>query len=185
MLDRIQRKLFLSTKMMGSGDAGADHKDSLQLQELLSIMRLGATALADGETASVMTLDDFNKSSARSIISAARKQEKDRHAALERQASSSAAVSTSSAEEEENMRRVARVFSRLFEGKLISRPVDRSKVWEQQENAKAANAWEELKKRARTNRLVTIDGMQFVADQVLAADDGVSACSCFFRMTGD
>lgn len=181
MMARIVRKMFLSSKMMGSGDAGDDHKDTLKLQELLSIMRLGATALADGDSTSVMTLDKFTRADAQSIISAAREQEKDRHAALEVVARSDATVPDSTAEEEENMRRVARVFSRLFEGKLVPRPIERSKAWELEENERAADTWEEIKKRARTDRLVTIDGMQFIADHIFTGDTvGVCFCTCAF-----
>ncbi|VDB91569.1 unnamed protein product [Peniophora sp. CBMAI 1063] len=176
MEDRINRKLFLSSKMMGSGDgAGDDHADSLKLQELLSIMRMGATALADGATTAVMPLHEFNQADARTILAAARKQEKKRRAELERGSDTPTTRTDSDvAEEEENMRRVARVFSRLFEGKLVARPVDRSKAWEQAENEKAAGVWQEIQKRARVDRLVTVDGMQFVAEQVLAPGDAAS-----------
>ena len=174
MLERINRKLFLSSMMMGSDDAGDDHNNSLKLQELLSIMRLGAAALADTATASVMTLDEFTAADAQEIVSAAREQEKSRQAQLEQlHAGPDTSVRNSAAEEEENMRRVTRVFSRLFEGKHISRPVEHSKAWEQKENERDANAWEEIKKRARSDRLVTIDGMQFIADHVLTAADTV------------
>lgn len=174
MLDRIRRKLFLSLKVMSSNttNASSDGKESeenaqqLKQAELLDILRKGSSAISREETG--MDFGRFLNAPIDVILEESRAREGARDARMKKDLDTEGgSESTVKAEEsgqllqdaEEEERRllsgVAQVQSRLFEGQVVNR---------QQNNQQIAQEWKELQKRARTDRLVIVDGMHVVAD---------------------
>ncbi|KAI0312359.1 P-loop containing nucleoside triphosphate hydrolase protein [Amylostereum chailletii] len=184
MLDRIRRKLFLSLKVMGS-DTPSSESDStaLKTDDLMSILRRGTGALADGQTG--MELNQFLHASIGQILAESNAREGLRETKLKKEVKAEPEGEMdpkllADAEEEERrlMSGVAQVHSRLFEGKIVQRakenPTTHSRQWLGVDNKKIAKEWEEVQKRARYERLVTVDGMQFIADRIGAEPLSVS-----------
>lgn len=172
MLDRIRRKLFLSLKVMSSSttNPSSDGKDAeenaqkLKKAELMDILRKGSSAISRDETG--MDVGRFLNASIDAILDESRAREGVRDARMKKDLTTGgddgngeSAAKTEQTEKllqdaEEEERRllsgVAQVQSRLFEGQVVNR---------QQSNKQIAQEWKELQKRARTNRLVVVDGI--------------------------
>lgn len=172
MLDRIRRKLFLSLKVIGSTEVSASENSTLGKSELMDILRRGSSALSTegGE----MTLAEFLESSIEDILEVSRKMDQVRDAKIKSELPTNETNKVKVEEgtdvkldqralrdvEEEEMRLlkgIALVQSRLFEGKVIQK---------RSENRDIARAWEDVQRRARVDRLVTVDGMPVVADHI-------------------
>lgn len=176
MLDRIRRKLFLSLKVMSSNTTipSDDDKESeaeenaqqLRQAELLDILRKGSSAISREETG--MDFGYFLNAPIEAILEESRAREGARDARMKKDLAtggdSEAVVKVEEAEQllqnaEEEERRllggIAQVQSRLFEGQVVNR---------RQNNAQIAQEWKELQKRARTDRLVMVDGIHVMAD---------------------
>lgn len=175
MLDRIRRKLFLSLKVMSSNTAadGKEEEKGQQLKkaELMDILRKGSSAISGEETG--MDVGRFLNAPIDAILEESRAREGVRDARMKKdlaiRGDSEIDESAVKAEEtekllqdaEEEERRllsgVAQVQSRLFEGQVVHR---------RQNNQQIAQEWKELQKRARTNRLVVVDGIHVVTDSM-------------------
>lgn len=176
MLDRIRRKLFLSLKVMSSNitDPCSDGKESedsaqqLKKAELMDILRKGSSAISGEETG--MDFGRFLDAPIDIILEESRAREGVRDARMKKELAGGgdgtvdSAIKTDEAEKllqdaEEEERRllsgVAQVQSRLFEGQVVNR---------RQNNQQIAQEWKDLQKRARTHRLVMVDGLHVVAD---------------------
>ena len=173
MLDRIRRKLFLSLKVMSSNTVNScDDKESqesaqqLKQAELLDILRKGSSAISREETG--MDFGRFLNVPIDAILEESRAREDARVARMKKDLatgdSGKSAVKAENtaqllqdAEEEERqlLSGVAQVQSRLFEGQVVNR---------RQNNQQIAQEWKELQKRARTDRLVVVDGIHVLAD---------------------
>jgi SWI/SNF-related matrix-associated actin-dependent regulator of chromatin subfamily A member 5 len=172
MLDRIRRKLFLSLKVIGSAEVSSSEDPSLGTGELLDILRRGSSALStEGDE---MTLEKFLKAPIEDILEISRKTDKVKDAKIkselpaeqvnkvktEDDAESGPDPRTLQDIEEEEMRLlkgIALVQSRLFEGKLVQRGAG---------NKDIARAWEDVQTRAKVDRLVTVNGIQVVAEHI-------------------
>ena len=172
MLDRIRRKLFLSLKVIGSTEVSPSENSSLGASELMDILRRGSSALSTegGE----MTLAEFLKAPIEEVLEVSRKMDKVKEAKIKSELPA-AEVKKVKIEggmdveldqralrdvEEEEMRLlkgIALVQSRLFEGKVVQKGSG---------NKDIAQAWEDVQKRARVDRLVMVDGMPVVADNI-------------------
>ena len=171
MLDRIRRKLFLSLKVMGSGEVSSSENSSLGKNELLDILRRGSSALStDGE----MTLSKFLKAPIEDILQASRRMDEVRNTKVKLELPveevnkvkieqgldagfDQQALRDVEEEEMRLLKGVALVQSRLFEGKVVQK---------ESGNKDIARAWEDVQKRARVDRLVMVDGMQVIADHI-------------------
>lgn len=177
MLDRIRRKLFLSLKVMSSNttNPSSDDKDSeenaqnLKKAELMDILRKGSSAISREENG--MDLGRFLNAPIDAILEESKAREGARDARMKKDLATGgdggineSVVKTEETEKllqdaEEEERRllsgVAQVHSRLFEGQVVNR---------RQNNQEIAQEWKELQKRARTDRLVVVDGIHVVAD---------------------
>ncbi|KAN0080357.1 P-loop containing nucleoside triphosphate hydrolase protein [Tylopilus felleus] len=168
MLDRIRRKLFLSVKVMSSNttDLSSSGKESESAQqfkkaELMDILRKGSSAISREETG--MDFGRFLNAPIDSILEESRAREGVRDARMKKELDESAVKVEETekllqdAEEEERrlLSGVAQVQSRLFEGQVVHR---------EQNNQQIAQEWKELQKRARTDRLVVVDGIHVLAD---------------------
>ena len=163
MLDRIQRKLFLSLKVMSSDKPETDETDpQLKLGELLNILRKGSSALQDGVGSGTMDLTQFTQAGIDAILEASRERDGARAAKVKLEEGAPEgevdAKLLREAEEEEQklLAGVVRVQSRLFEGRIVQQKKRPS-------NADIAAEWRAIQKRAREDRIVTVDGMQMIA----------------------
>ncbi|KAI0032183.1 P-loop containing nucleoside triphosphate hydrolase protein, partial [Vararia minispora EC-137] len=160
MLDRIQRKLFLSLKVMGSDGATSEDTASLRTDELLNILRRGTGALTNDGTS--IPLERFLTADADELLSVACVFQEGRNDAKEGEADE---------EELKLMSNIAQVHSRLFEGRIIARAEDgQGKRALEDDNRRIAGEWEAVQKRARTERLIKVDGMHFIADSLLVSE---------------
>lgn len=171
MLERIRRKLFLSLKIMSSGnDQSSTENNQLRSSELLDILRRGSSALADSETGG-MTLQQFSDTSIDAIFEQSRaldrsrtaKQQHDVHinpsqAMVENGLDENQLLRNAEDEEKMLLSGVAQVQSRLFEGKIVTRG--------RPSNKEIASEWMQMQKRKHTNRLVEFNGIMHVADHV-------------------
>ncbi|KAG5635038.1 hypothetical protein H0H81_012634 [Sphagnurus paluster] len=162
MLDRIRRKLFLSVKIMGSDNPTSNENSTLGSSELMDILRRGSSALSHSDNG--MNLSRFLGASMADILEHSRTLECKRDAIIHKDLKPTDGATVDAklvvdAEEEERrlLSGVAQVQSRLFEGKVISKP---------QTNAQIAQEWREMEKRARVDRTVMIDGMAFVVSSI-------------------
>lgn len=172
MLDRIRRKLFLSLKVIGSTEVSPSENSSLGTGELMDILRRGSSVLSteSGE----MTLAEFLKAPIEDILEVSRKMDKVKDTKIKSEVQVDEINKVKVEEgidvkldqralrdvEEEEMRLlkgIALVQSRLFEGRVIQKGSG---------NRDIAQAWEDVQKRARVDRLVMVDGMPVVADHV-------------------
>lgn len=181
MLDRIRRKLFLSLKVIGSAEVSSSEDPSLGTTELLEILRRGSSALAtEGDE---LTFAKFLKAPIEEILEISRKRDtvKDAKIKLELPVDRTDKAKTEDCaevnpdhrtlrdiEEEEMklLKGIALVQSRLFEGKLVQRGAG---------NKDIARAWEDVQTRAKVDRLVTIDGIQVVAEPIAPLAVSLSA----------
>lgn len=172
MLDRIRRKLFLSLKVIGSAEVSSSENSSLGTSELVDILRRGSSALStDGGE---MTLAKFLKAPIEDILEVSRKMDKVKDTKIKSElpanelnkvkieqgldvAIDQQALRDVEEEEMRLLKGIALVQSRLFEGKVVQ---NRSG------NKEIARAWEDVQKRARVDRLVMVDGMPVVADNI-------------------
>ena len=172
MLDRIRRKLFLSLKVIGSAEVSSSENSSLGTSELVDILRRGSSALStDGGE---MTLAKFLKAPIEDILEVSRKMDKVKDTKIKSglpanelnkvkiEQGLDVAIDQQALRdvEEEEMRLlkgIALVQSRLFEGKVVQKGSG---------NKDIARAWEDVQKRARVDRLVMVDGMPVVADNI-------------------
>ncbi|KAH7927010.1 hypothetical protein BV22DRAFT_1007877 [Leucogyrophana mollusca] len=162
MLDRIRRKLFLSLKVMGSGETSSDDSKEAQLgtSELMDILRKGSSALSRSEDG--MNLARFLDANIEEIIGDSREKEDVRDAKIKQELGNDTNDEPVDdkllldAEEEERklLSGIAQVQSRLFEGKVVARS---------QNNRQIADEWQELQKRARVDRTVVVDGITVIA----------------------
>lgn len=162
MLDRIRRKLFLSVKVMGSDNPAGAENASLGSSELMEILRRGSSALSSTDDG--MDLARFLDAGIGEILAASRVCEDGRDAKIhqELKAEPGAEVDArllrdAEAEERTLLSGVAQVRCRLFEGRVVGRA---------QKNEEIAREWQNLQKRARVDRVVTVDGMPFLSAQV-------------------
>lgn len=171
MLDRIRRKLFLSLKVVGSAEVSPSEDSTLGTSELMDILRRGSSALStDGDD---MTLAKFLKAPIEDILEVSRKMDKVKETKIKSELPADQ-VNKVKAEgmdvgldrqalrdvEEEEMKLlkgVALVQSRLFEGKVVQKGSG---------NKDIAKAWEDVQKKVKVDRLITVDGMQFVAENI-------------------
>ena len=171
MLDRIRRKLFLSLKVVGSAEVSPSEDSTLGTSELMDILRRGSSALStDGDD---MTLAKFLKAPIEDILEVSRKMDKVKETKIKSELPADQ-VNKVKAEgmdvgldrqalrdvEEEEMKLlkgVALVQSRLFEGKVVQKGSG---------NKDIAKAWEDVQKKVKVDRLITVDGMQFVAEHI-------------------
>ena len=172
MLDRIRRKLFLSLKVIGSAEVSSSEDSFLGTSELVDILRRGSSALStDGGE---MTLAKFLKAPIEDILEVSRKMDKVKDTKIKSglpanelnkvkiEQGLDVAIDQQALRdvEEEEMRLlkgIALVQSRLFEGKVVQKGSG---------NKEIARAWEDVQKRARVDRLVMVDGMPVVADNI-------------------
>ena len=173
MLDRIRRKLFLSLKVIGSAEVSSSEDSFLGTSELVDILRRGSSALStDGGE---MTLAKFLKAPIEDILEVSRKMDKVKDTKIKSglpanelnkvkiEQGLDVAIDQQALRdvEEEEMRLlkgIALVQSRLFEGKVVQKGSG---------NKDIARAWEDVQKRARVDRLVMVDGMPVVADNIV------------------
>jgi len=171
MLDRIRRKLFLSLKVVGSTEVSPSEDPTLGTSELMDILRRGSSALStDGDDT---TLAKFLKAPIEEILEVSRKMDKVKETKIKSELPANQ-VNKVKAEgmdvgldrqalrdvEEEEMKLlkgVALVQSRLFEGKVVQKGSG---------NKDIAKDWEDVQKKVKVDRLVMIDGMQFVAEHI-------------------
>ncbi|TFK65861.1 hypothetical protein BDN72DRAFT_800724 [Pluteus cervinus] len=163
MLDRIRRKLFLSMKIMGSDNPSGANNATLGSNELLDILRKGSSALT--ETGQSMDLARFLSADIQEILEESRSSESVRDAKLEQEIKKEEAMDEDVCLDQDEMARkiaeeeqkllsgVAQVRCRLFEGKVVKMG-----------HKDIANEWQDLQKRARVDRMVTIGGMTFLLD---------------------
>lgn len=172
MLDRIRRKLFLSLKVIGSAEVSSSENSSLGTSELVDILRRGSSALStDGGE---MTLAKFLKAPIEDILEVSRKMDKVKDTKIKSElpanelnkvkieqgldvAIDQQALRDVEEEEMRLLKGIALVQSRLFEGKVVQKGSG---------NKEIARAWEDVQKRARVDRLVMVDGMPVVADNI-------------------
>ena len=173
MLDRIRRKLFLSLKVIGSAEVSSSENSSLGTSELVDILRRGSSALStDGGE---MTLAKFLKAPIEDILEVSRKMDKVKDTKIKSElpanelnkvkieqgldvAIDQQALRDVEEEEMRLLKGIALVQSRLFEGKVVQKGSG---------NKDIARAWEDVQKRARVDRLVMVDGMPVVADNIV------------------
>ncbi len=157
MLDRLRRKLFLSVKLMGADSHASGDQDgpSLGEKELIEILRRGSSALDSSDDD--MSFDAFMNANWETILDVSRKRQEVREAKMEKDvggdvSSEGVADRLALAEEEERklLSGVARVRTRIFEGKMIDRPSD----------SVVKGEWRQLVngKREHTDRTVIING---------------------------
>ena len=169
MLDRIRRKLFLSIKVMGSDNPSSTTESSqLGSSELMDILKKGSSALS-GADACGMDLARFLDAPISEILDASRERGDVRDAKMRRNLEGATAVEgerklIEDAEEEERrlLSGVAQVQSRMFEGRVVQR----AQMGQKKEMKQIASEWRELQKRARDNRIVVVDGMEFIVAPV-------------------
>jgi SWI/SNF-related matrix-associated actin-dependent regulator of chromatin subfamily A member 5 len=170
MLDRIRRKLFLSLKVMGGDTASSDDNSSLGTSELMEILRKGSSALSrSGDDG--LDLNQFLAASVEDILEASRKREGKKDIKLKRELGDASETKQEDIKEEELqdieeeekklLSGIAVVQSRLFEGQIV-----KAAEKKRNSNKDIANEWQEVQKRARVDRIVTIDGIQVIADHV-------------------
>lgn len=173
MLDRIRRKLFLSLKVIGSAEVSSSENSFLGTSELVDILRRGSSALStDGGE---MTLAKFLKAPIEDILEVSRKMDKVKDTKIKSElpanelnkvkieqgldvAIDQQALRDVEEEEMRLLKGIALVQSRLFEGKVVQKGSG---------NKDIARAWEDVQKRARVDRLVMVDGMPVVADNIV------------------
>lgn len=180
MLDRIRRKLFLSLKVMGSDNPTENGGPQLASREIMDILRKGSSALNSNENDG-MTLERFLDAPIADVLSVSRNRGDVRDARMRQELQDGSAqdenteralLEDAEAEQRELLGGVAQVHSRLFEGRVVQRGGESEKTSRSSTPGKAAmakeirdiaNEWEELQKRTRgPNRIVTIDGMEFI-----------------------
>ncbi|EIW74988.1 hypothetical protein CONPUDRAFT_169853 [Coniophora puteana RWD-64-598 SS2] len=192
MLDRIRRKLFLSVKVMGStadpssSPAGGDKDgEKMGTSDVLDILRKGSSALGEAG----MELSRFLGASFGEVLQYSKEREDARDAKIRRDVSSSSVgpglegvkmedgvqsepnngaddktlVEDAEAEERRLLSGIAQVQSRLFEGRVVGGASTKNG---RQDNKQLAKEWNELQKRARVDRLVTVNGIQVVAENL-------------------
>ena len=173
MLDRIRRKLFLSLKVIGSAEVSSSENSFLGTSELVDILRRGSSALStDGGE---MTLAKFLKAPIEDILEVSRKMDKVKDTKIKSElpanelnkvkieqgldvAIDQQALRDVEEEEMRLLKGIALVQSRLFEGKVVQKGSG---------NKDIARAWEDVQRRARVDRLVMVDGMPVVADNIV------------------
>ena len=173
MLDRIRRKLFLSLKVIGSAEVSSSENSFLGTSELVDILRRGSSALStDGGE---MTLAKFLKAPIEDILEVSRKMDKVKDTRVKSElpanelnkvkieqgldvAIDQQALRDVEEEEMRLLKGIALVQSRLFEGKVVQKGSG---------NKDIARAWEDVQRRARVDRLVMVDGMPVVADNIV------------------
>ncbi|KIY73274.1 hypothetical protein CYLTODRAFT_485710 [Cylindrobasidium torrendii FP15055 ss-10] len=129
MLDRLRRKLFLSLKVMansGAAPAAGDNESTLNLNDLCSILRRGSSALENSPFD--MDLATFTAAPVAEIVRVSREREQGRDAKLaaEQEGKDKAgndALLSAEEEERQLLSGVAHVKCRLFEGRLIAKPI--------------------------------------------------------------
>lgn len=162
MLDRLRRKLFLSLKIMGSETLNDQDQDAtFKTREIMDILRKGSSALS---RTTGLPLSHFLDASIEEILQASRSREDSRTIKIKKElgeevkdADETRLVADAEEEERKLLSGVAQVQSRLFEGRVIQRVRD---------NKQVAAEWQELQKRARKTRIVTIDGYEVLAEHL-------------------
>jgi SWI/SNF-related matrix-associated actin-dependent regulator of chromatin subfamily A member 5 len=145
---------------MGSDNpSNSNTSSTLKSTELMDILRKGSSALS--ATESGMSLHDFRAASLSVIIDASRSAEGTRDAKMKQELSANVEVdekALADAEDEERalLSGVAQVQSRIFEGKLVEKT--------RKNNKQIASEWQELQKKAREGRRVTVDGIDVEPD---------------------
>lgn len=166
MLDRIRRKLFLSLKVMGGDTSGSDNGSNLGASELMDILRKGSSALSRADDVG-LDLNQFLSASVDEIMEASRKKEGIKDVKMKQELGDviekqevpeEDLLFDIQAEEQKLLSGIALVQSRLFEGQIVQKAKN--------SNKDIAQEWQEVQKRARINRMVTIDGIQVIADHV-------------------
>ncbi|KAF7979908.1 hypothetical protein HWV62_40304 [Athelia sp. TMB] len=172
MLSRIYKKMFLSFKVMGGSD-NPTNSDNSQLgrSEVMDILRKGTSALSRADDG--MELSAFLNAPIAKVLDHSRSLDNIRDAKMKNELSAQGLdvkveideklLLDADAEERKLLSGVEQVQSRLFEGKVISR----------QNNKEIADEWKDLQKRARTDRLVIIDGIAVIADHVASVREYV------------
>lgn len=167
MLGRIYKKMFLSFKVMGGSD-NPTNSDTQQLgrSEVMDILRKGTSALSRADDG--MELTTFINAPIGDVLDHSRSLDSIRDAKMKRELDAQGVDVKAEieiddkllvdAEEEERalLSGVEQVQSRLFEGKVIAK----------QNNKEIADEWRALQKRARTDRLVVVDGIAVIADHI-------------------
>ena len=158
MLDRIRRKLFLSLKIMNSNSSSSENA-SLDSSELLDILRKGSSALMPHDDS--MDFSRFLGASIADILQDSKKIEERRNVKIkhdvecvkeEKNMDDAKLLEDAEDEERRLLSGIAQVQSRFFEGKVVQRKT----------NTEIANEWKALQRRARVDRMVSVDGMTFV-----------------------
>jgi SWI/SNF-related matrix-associated actin-dependent regulator of chromatin subfamily A member 5 len=174
---------------MGSSDNPSSDDKAAQLgkSDLMDILRKGSSALASEDASSVSGAVDFERFLAAplaDLLAASRAKDVARDARARADAGEPMGITVEAdGRDEEQLRRdaeaeeavllrgVAQVQSRLFEGRLVTQakapqgprwPGDKRVVRE------IADEWHTLQKRARENRIVVVDGMEFIAPQAVS-----------------
>ena len=172
MLSRIYKKMFLSFKVMGGSD-NPTNSDNNQLgrSEVMDILRKGTSALSRADDG--MELSTFLNAPIAEVLDHSRSLDNIRDAKMKNELNAQGLdvkveideklLLDADAEERKLLSGVEQVQSRLFEGKVISR----------QNNKEIADEWKDLQKRARTDRLVIIDGIAVIADHIASVRECV------------
>lgn len=166
MLSRIYKKMFLSFKVMGGSDnpTNSDNAQQLGRSEVMDILRKGTSALSRADDG--MKLSTFINAPIGEVLDYSRSLDSIRDAKMKKELDAQGLdvkveideklLLDADEEERKLLSGVEQVQSRLFEGKVISR----------QNNKEIADEWKDLQKRARTDRLVMIDGIAVIGDHV-------------------
>jgi SWI/SNF-related matrix-associated actin-dependent regulator of chromatin subfamily A member 5 len=166
MLDRIRRKLFLSLKVMGgSGDsASSDTKSGLGTSELMDILRKGSSALSRDDNDG-LDLDRFLSASVDEIMDVSRRREGKKDVKMKCELGDETVAKEEQdlmrdieAEEKKLLSGIAQVHSRLFEGRIVNEA--------KMSNKDIAKEWLEVQMKARNDQIVSMDGIQVIADHV-------------------
>lgn len=173
MLDRIRRKLFLSLKVMNNDTASPDGGDgveeqngSLRRDELVAILRKGSSAISGVDSG--LTLSQFLSLPIEDILQASRVHDDVRATKMRKEVGGDVEGEEAErmlfdAEEEERklLQGVAQVQSRLFEGRVVGRVVERKKS-----DREVAEEWRQEQKRQRKSRYVTVEGYDVLAEDL-------------------
>lgn len=159
--------------MTSNGSDGSDDTTGMSSGEVMKILRQGSSALSNAGDG--MDWAKFLSSPIADILEASRVRETARDAKMKKELgekdTDEAAVHDAQEEEKQLLSGVAQVQSRLFEGKMVTR----------MNNADIKKEWNELTKRAKTDRTVYIGGMAFIADA--APEEPVGLIDSIFFQT--
>ena len=175
MLDRIRRKLFLSLKVMNNDTAPSDgtqadgaeeQNGSLKRNELMAILRKGSSAISGVDSG--LTLSQFLSLPIEDILQASRVHDDVRATKMKKEVGGDVGGEVEEkmlfdAEEEERrlLQGVAQVQSRLFEGRLVGRAVEKKKS-----DKEVAEEWRQEQKRKRKSRYVNVEGYDVLAEDL-------------------